>query len=368
VCSGENGIVSMISRRGGYPIYFQLGGRIKPRVASCLGWERLGISPASPMVVRPFARRTAVILIALLIATQADAPSAYAGEGHHTGVKRLWSLFPLGPQLRMPPVRRTSTAQQPTPSTAQRSQSDSATSSPSGQTTFTRTGSSVPQASPAGSTLLPPWGWALLTGAAAMLVAITIWMPYLPRSKNAATRRDNPAGQVTGAESPPPKYHPSASGEPRSLDTPKQHPWASGEPRTLDTLPRAELFAMGKALGIRDAILMSREELITALRRREPMLEIASSDASDHELARYAALYAAACRAGNPAPILAVTETLPPTIDEPATHASQIVAEARRRGLLTSHDPGKPGRGELTGRARQLLLDPTRTSPPTMRE
>jgi hypothetical protein len=302
------------------------------------------------MVAPAQARRTAVILVALLIAMPAGAPKAYAGQEHQTSVKRLWSQFPLGPHLKTPPVRRTSKPQPPRPSTVTHSQSGDSTSSRWGQTTSKRAGSSVPPSS-AGSSLLPPWAWALALGAAAILVATIVWMRYPPRPTKAIPRRDKPAEQVIRAAPPPPK----------------QHPWASGEPRTLDTLPRAELFAIAQALGIRDTVLMSREELIDVLRRHEPVVGTASSAASDRELARYAALYAAACRAGNPAPILAVTETIAPTIDEPATYSSQMVAEARRRGLLTSHIPGKPGRGELTARAKALLADPARNSPPAKR-
>jgi hypothetical protein len=296
------------------------------------------------MVASAVARRTTVILVALLIATSAGASTAYAGAGHDIGVKRLWSQFPLGPPFQTRHSKRTST---PQPSTAERSQPDHATSSPWGQTTLARTGASVPASSPAGGRLLPPWTLALVLSASALIVAAIVWMRYPPRPKKAAAHRDNPAGQVIPTGSPPPK----------------QHPWASSQPRTLDTLPRAELFGMANALGIREAILMSREELIKSLRRREPMVETASSAASDRELAQYAALYAAACRAGNPAPILAVTETIAPTVDEPAAHSSQMVAEARRRGLLTSNGPGKTGRGELTARAKALLSDPLRTSP-----
>jgi hypothetical protein len=296
-----------------------------------LTWESLGIHDVKRvMVAHVFARRSAALLVALLVATTADTPNAYAAEHQHAGVKRLWSQFPIGPNLRTPPATQTS----PTPPsrrlTPDRSQPGDATS-----------------ARRAGGRGLPPWAWGLLTGAAAMLVAAIVWLRYLPRWQAPTLRR-------RGSPPEPTRHTPAP---------PTQHPWTSGGPRTLDTLPRAELFAMANALGIEHTVVMSRAELIEALRPEEPVAGAASSAVSDRELVRCAAVYSAACRAGNPAPILAVTAMMSPAADEPAAYSKQMVAEARRRGLLTSHRRGMPG-GELTARARALLVE---TAPPTRR-
>jgi len=110
---------------------------------------------------------------------------------------------------------------------------------------------------------------------------------------------------------------------------------------------------MANVLGIRNTVLMSREELIEALRPTGPVAGTPPSAASDLELARYAATYAAACRSGNPAPILAVS-AVAPTTEDPAGYSKRLIAEARRRGLLTSYGGGKPG-GELTAQSKILL-------------
>src|SRR5436305_9066826 len=116
---------------------------------------------------------------------------------------------------------------------------------------------------------------------------------------------------------------------------PERHPGPSVPPRTLDTLSRAELFAMANDLGYENTILMSREELIRLLSARTPATGIASPRVSDRALLRYAAAYAAACRERDSHPIRAVTALVSPTTDDPIAYSYRMVAEARRRDLLT---------------------------------
>jgi hypothetical protein len=111
---------------------------------------------------------------------------------------------------------------------------------------------------------------------------------------------------------------------------------------------------MANTLGMQHTVSMSREELIKALRPPEAAPAPAPWEASAHELVRYAAVYAAACRVGNPAPMEAVTATVPLTVDEPAGYSKRMISEARRRGLLATPAQGMAG-GELTARAKSLL-------------
>jgi hypothetical protein len=293
------------------------------------------------MVAHALAHRVAAVLVAMLVATSAGASSAYAAQHDHTGVKRLWSQFPLGPRLRTPAATQAPTTQPPRPSPSAHPQT-------------------TPQVSPPGSRHVPSWVWALIAGTAAGLVATIAWLRRSRRSRSA------PARPVISSRPLPPPRTRANTVQPDAAVPTEKHPWLSGGPRTLDTLPRAELFAMANALGIENTILMSREELIEALSPRRPVAGAASSAASDRELVRYAAAYAAACREGNPAPILAVTAIVPPTTNEPAAYSKRMVAEARRRGLLTSHGRGKPG-GELTAQAKALLGDSAPQSPQSSR-
>lgn len=50
----------------------------------------------------------------------------------------------------------------------------------------------------------------------------------------------------------------------------------------------------------------------------------------------------------------AVRAIVPPTTKDPAAYAKRIIAEARRRGPLTSHGRGE-AQGELTPKALELM-------------
>jgi len=74
----------------------------------------------------------------------------------------------------------------------------------------------------------------------------------------------------------------------------------------------------------------------------------------DEAILRYAAAYAAASERGERAPLAAVRAIVPPATADPAAFAKRVIAEARRRDLLTSHGRGRPG-GELTPKALDLM-------------
>jgi hypothetical protein len=295
------------------------------------------------MVAYASARRVAAALVALTLAISAGTPNAFAAKHDHTGVNRLWSQFPLGPQLRTPTVTQAPPTQPPAPPTSAPDRTSA-------------------HGTPAGGRDMPWWAWVVVVvvdGAA--LVAAIAWIRRRRRSRQAAAP---PPG--ISDRPPPPTSTQAQPVEPAASVPPAKHPWSSGGPRTLDTLPRRELFAMANALGVENTVLMSREELIDVLSPRGPAAGSMSSEVPDRVLVRYAAAYAAACREGNPAPILAVTALVSPTTDDPAAHSTRMIAEARRRGLLTSPGRGNRG-GELTERANALLEHSAPGSPPSSR-
>jgi hypothetical protein len=254
------------------------------------------------MVAYASARRVAAVFVAMIVVTSAGTPSAYAARHDHTGVKRLWSQFPLGPQLRThgathaPPAQR---ARPPTSAPARSSGGDNAS----------------------GSREMPWWAWGIIAGGAGLLIAAIAWL----------TSGDPPEGERTS-------YTPE-SGE------------ASSE--------------LGMAVGDQATLFGQSEGRGSHVTPRGPAAGSASSEVSDRALVRYAAAYAEACREGNPAPILAVTALVPPTTDD-AAYSRRMIAEARRRDLLTSPGRGERG-GELTVRGKALLADSAPASPPSSR-
>lgn len=298
------------------------------------------------------ARRVAVITVAILIATAGGAAGAYAVAQPQNGVERLWSKFPLGPRVqasRAHPTRHR--ASQPPPT--------SASAAPTGEDA----------AKPNRSSRIPGWLSPLIVAVVLGLGAAAFWLSRRRRGtgrpvvrpvaqEQAAVTIGHRGTDVVPDALPPrsmrPPLGPARPTEPSVAPPQEAHPWTSGEPRSLETLPRRELFEIANALGIEDTILMSRQELLEALRPSRPPIAGTAAEASNLELARYAAAYAAACRSSNPDPILAVSAIAPPTAEDPARYSKEMVAEARRRGLLTGNGGGEP-RGELTARSKILL-------------
>jgi hypothetical protein len=105
----------------------------------------------------------------------------------------------------------------------------------------------------------------------------------------------------------------------------------------------------------------ARRELIDA----QPARPTRSTATRDETIVRYAAAYAAASQRGDRAPMAAVRAIVPPTTKDPAGYAKRIIAEARRRDLLTSHGRGK-AQGELTPKALDLMERETRPVEPVL--
>jgi hypothetical protein len=165
---------------------------------------------------------------------------------------------------------------------------------------------------------------------------------------------------------PPPARAEADPVQPAPSTPTDRPPGPSVQPRTLDPLSRAELFAMANDLGFENTVLMSREELITLLSPRTPATGTASPRVSDRALLRYAAAYAAACHEGDPHPIRAVTALVSPTTDDPIAYSYRMIAEARRRDLLTCPGPGTAG-DELTARAKALMEESAPEGRPSSR-
>jgi Rho termination factor-like protein len=301
------------------------------------------------MLAHPFARRVTIAIAVLLIASVAATPSGYADGHGQPGVNRLWSQFPLGPRLHIRRADQTRHRGTRPPAPA-------------------RTG--TPEAPPRGHAVkstegrrTTPWVWPLIGMVVLVLVsaAFSLLRPRYGAGQGVARSDipDRPAPPRRPADArtnvAAPQGTNVAAPQGTNVAAPqKKHPWMSGGPRRLETLPRRELFEMANALGIENTVRMSREELIRALRPKAPVAGKAAADASDLELVRFAAAYTAACRSGNPAPIVAASAIAPPTTEDPARYSKQMIAEARRRGLLTSNGGRKPG-GELTARSKILL-------------
>jgi len=296
------------------------------------------------MLAHAFASRVAIAIVAIVIATSGGPPSAYADAHEKTGVERLWSKFPLGPRLQIPRAKQTRHRATPPPATS-----------------ATAASPRVSAAKPAESRRTPLWLWPVIIVVALVLASAAFWL----------LRRRHGTGQPVVRSVPqeePPPVRRLADPVQASVAPPQEkHPWTSGAPRSLETLPRRELFEMANALGIEDTVLMSPEELVDALRARGPGAGTAAAEASDLELARYAAAYAAACRSGNPAPVLALSAIVPRTTEDPAGYSKQKIAEARRRGLLTTHGRGKAG-GELTAQSKIVLRHWARDHPQSARQ
>jgi hypothetical protein len=249
------------------------------------------------MVAYAPARRVATALVAIAAAAAVGTPGAHAAHHDHPGVKRLWSQFPLGPHLRTGAATQAPSRQAPRPSTPAHTRASAHAAPPHGRHTSW-------------------WPWAIVAGGAGVLVAAIAGLKRRGRSRQAT------APDIGGAVPPPSR-----------ADTDPVHPAPSTQPER-DPGPSVQPRTSPGTLGTGSAY---------------PRV-------SERALLRYAAAYAEACREGDPDPIQAVTELVSPTTDDPVGYSRRMVAEARRRDLLTG--PGRGGAGdELTAQARKLLGD-----------
>lgn len=115
----------------------------------------------------------------------------------------------------------------------------------------------------------------------------------------------------------------------------------SRPPRVAHVMPREDLT---------EPLRSARRELIDA----RPAPPTRPTPTREETIVRYAAAYAAASQRGERAPMAAVRAIVPPGTKDPAAYAKRIIAEARRRDLLTSHGRGT-ARGELTPKALDLM-------------
>jgi hypothetical protein len=148
---------------------------------------------------------------------------------------------------------------------------------------------------------------------------------------------------------------------PKRRDRPPNHPLTFPSRDQLEALPRKELFEMARARRTSNIYWMSREELVEALTpaKREVTESHSTRPARrtatpDEDILPFAAAYAYASQRGDSAPMAAVRAIVPPITTEPAVYARRMIAQARRRGLLTSHGRGK-ARGQLTPKALKLM-------------
>lgn len=118
----------------------------------------------------------------------------------------------------------------------------------------------------------------------------------------------------------------------------------------LAATPRASNTGLVTGYELIEPLRSARRELIDP----QPARPTRSTAARDEAIVGYAAAYAAASQRGDRAPMAAVRAIVPPTTKDPAGYAKRIIAEARRRDLLTSHGRGK-AQGELTPKALHLM-------------
>src|SRR3954452_8919566 len=143
-------------------------------VSSGTAWE-LRWEPA--MAASAPARRVVTALVAITAATAVGTPGAHAAHHDHRGVKRLWSQFPLGPQLQTQTAAQAPAPRSPRPPTSAHSRAPAhGVRSDSGDTAW--------------------WPWAGIAGAAGVLVAAIAGL-----KRRRGPRRAAPG---TGGAVPPP--------------------------------------------------------------------------------------------------------------------------------------------------------------------
>ena len=218
---------------------------------------------------------------------------------------------------------------------------------------------------------------------AVWLLAISLWLFGMPAAALAA-RGQHPTPD------PRPLWRVYPLGTQRLATPPGTHRLAAGIKRRSEPIARStsgdapavglpEMLALAAALSVLAAmapIVLRRGrsrpprvatggaavvELTAPLRAaRRELMDVRAGPPTrpaptrDEAILRYAAAYAAASERGERAPLAAVRAIAPPATADPAAFAKRVIAEARRRDLLTSHGRGRPG-GELTPKALDLM-------------
>jgi hypothetical protein len=285
-------------------------------------------------------RTRRLILLLTTSLTLVGTPGSALAETHRpANPNPLWRVYPLGTE----PLAKNGTA----PGAARGGQHSKPGSRSTGQNTF-RVGFTQ-----------------ILVGAAVLFTLATV-VPI-------AVRRRSNSRRIAGDESrrralrtrgdPATSRSPSPTSQPAALTS--RRPDAG---RALASPGRLLLAEAGMRTA--DSPATSREESIDPDRPATPDVVEARPARSTSLTARpdkvilwYAAAYADASQRGDPVPMAAVRAIVPPLTQDPAGYAKRMIAEARRRDLLTSHGRGR-ARGELTPRALELMNHSTASRTP----
>ena len=208
----------------------------------------------------------------------------------------------------------------------------------------------------------------------AALCAFAAVIPIAVQRRRSSSRRI--AASVNRGHASQPRHYPTASLERGAAEARREQvaraarsPSATAQPAVLAgrrpdathalASPRRLRFAE-EDLRLADSPARSREESIDAdlpatpdVVEARPARSTRPTARPDEVILQYAAAYADASQRGAP-PMAAVRAIVSPLTQDPAGYAKRIIAEARRRDLLTSHGRGRAG-GELTPTALELM-------------
>jgi hypothetical protein len=292
--------------------------------------------------------RRLIWLLPTLLALVGTPGSALAQTHRLPNPNPLWRVYPLGTQ----PLGK---------STARGSARGGQHSKPS------------PRSAPQNTFRV---GFAQILVATAVLCTFAAVIPIAVQRRRSSLRRS--AATVNRRRGSPPRDDPTTSVEKGAAEARRrQVPRAAGSPSAssqraalTDRRPNAghalaspgrRLLLAEEDLRSADSPATSREESIDAdlpatpdVVEARPARSTRPTARPDEMILRYAAAYADASGRGAPVPMAAVRAIVSPLTQDRAGYAKRMIAEARRRDLLTSHGRGRAG-GELTPKALELM-------------
>jgi hypothetical protein len=279
--------------------------------------------------------RRLIWLLTTSLALVGTPGSALAQTHHPANPNPLWRVYPLGTQ----PLAKSGTA----PGAARGGQHSKPGPRSTRQNTF-RVGFTQ-----------------ILVGMAVLCTLATV-VPIAVQRRRSNSRRI--AADVSRGRALPTRGDPTTSRSPSATSQPGA--LTSRRPDAGRALASPGRLLLAEAdLRTADSPATSREESIDAdlpvtpdVVEARPVRSTHPTARPDEAILRYAAAYADASQRGDPVPMAAVRAIVPPFIQDPAGYARRLIAEARRRDLLTSHGRGR-ARGELTPRALELMNRPT---------
>jgi hypothetical protein len=257
-------------------------------------------------------------------------PSSAMSAGHgRQNPNVLWQEYPLGTRpLQTPATPPTKTAARGRPSASARSKGGGAAS---------------------GITLSQVLVAMAFVCVFVAVAPIAVWRRSRRSAPNVQAARHRPRAASASATEPLGQTH-----EPDKMEHPSIAAAARGN-------LRAHVPPKGDTEQLIDAVTSATSDAIHTRRT----CSATSGGARDDEILHAAAVYAEASTRGDRAPMAAVRASIPPSTPDAAALAKRLIAQARRRGLLTSHGRGN-ARGELTPKALELLLaSPTHGSEPS---